>query len=90
MKRIIIKESSLPILKESQEEVTFYKFFSEAKDFIKDLLNDPLHAKPKEFFKNHGISRRMSLSMNLIMLMVNCNQCTLWNIEYQRRILRGK
>ena len=65
MKSIIIKESSLPILKESQEEVTFYKFFSEAKDFIKDLLNDPLHAKPKEFFKNHGISRSILINRML-------------------------
>lgn len=65
MKTIIINENCLPILKESQEEVTFYKFFTEAKAFIKGLMNDPLHAKPNGFFKNHGISRSILINRML-------------------------
>jgi hypothetical protein len=65
MKKIIINENKLTILKESQEEVTFYKFFVEVKNFMKDLLNDPINAKPKDFFKNHGISRSVLINRML-------------------------
>lgn len=65
MKKIIISESSLPLLKSCQEEVTFYKFFNELKEFIKSLLNDPLNAKVNDFFKNHGISRSVLINRML-------------------------
>ena len=65
MKRVIINETCLPLLKESQEEVTFFKFFTEVKDFIKCLLSDPLHAKPNDFFKAHGISRSVLINRML-------------------------
>lgn len=65
MKRVIINETCLPLLKESQEEVTFFKFFTEVKDFIKGLLSDPLHAKPNDFFKAHGISRSVLINRML-------------------------
>jgi hypothetical protein len=67
MKKIIINESSLQLLKESQEEeeVTFYKFFVELKEFIKNLLINPFYAKPSDFFKNNGISRSVLLNRML-------------------------
>lgn len=65
MKKIIINENSLLLLKESQEEVTFYKFFSEIKDFIKELLNNPLHPNLPTFFKNHGISKSVLINRML-------------------------
>ena len=57
MKRIVLTESQLLRLKESQEEVTYYKFFTEVKNFLKNLLEDPICAKCPQFFKDYGISR---------------------------------
>ena len=65
MVKIIINESKLPLLKESQEEVTFYKFFTESKNFIKELLINPLHPKIPDFFKNHGISKSILINRML-------------------------
>lgn len=65
MKKIIIKENALPLLKESQEEVTFYKFFNEAKTFLKELLNNPLHPNIPDFFKTHGISKSVLINRML-------------------------
>lgn len=58
--KIYLDESKLILIKESEkeEEVTFYKFFTEVKNFIKDLLDDPINAKPSGFFKKHGISKK--------------------------------
>ena len=60
--KIYLKEDKLILIKENEEKVTFYKFFTEVKNFIKDLLEDPIGAKPSEFFKNHGISRSILLN----------------------------
>lgn len=60
--RIYLKENSLLLLKESDDKVTFYQFFTEVKNFIQDLLDDPMGAKPSGFFKNHGISRSVLLN----------------------------
>lgn len=59
VKKIYINESQLQLIKESieNEEVTFYKFFSEAKEFIKGLLSDPFKKDISAFFREHGISR---------------------------------
>lgn len=65
MKKVIIKESALLLLKESQEEVTFYKFFNEAKAFLKELLNNPLHPNIPDFFKTHGISKSVLINRML-------------------------
>ena len=59
---IYINENKLPLLKESNEEVTFYEFFTKTKNFIKDLLSDPINAKPDNMFKSHGISRSALLN----------------------------
>ncbi len=56
--KVYITEDKLSLLKESQEEeVTFYSFFSNVKDFIKELLADPVNAKPNEFLKRRGFSK---------------------------------
>lgn len=57
--KIYINEDKLILIKEDkEEEVTFYKFFTEVKNFIKDLLDDPINAKPSSFFSSHGISKK--------------------------------
>ena len=57
--KIYINENKLILIKESKEEdVTFYKFFTEVKKFIQDLLDDPINAKPSGFFKDHDISKK--------------------------------
>lgn len=67
MKRttIYINEDSLRILKEDgerEEKVTFFKFLTEIKKFLKELLNDPIYAKPDMFFREHGISKSVLIN----------------------------
>ena len=57
MKTVIIREDKLMLIKESSDEVTFYQFFTELKNFIKDLLDDPIGAKPSSFFTSHSLNR---------------------------------
>ena len=67
MKKVIIDESKLLLIKENEEkeEVTFYKFFTEVKNFLKKLLDDPIDAKPSKFFKDNGISKKELLNKML-------------------------
>ena len=37
--KVIITEDKLNLLKESANEVTFYEFFTDVKNFISDLLD---------------------------------------------------
>jgi len=60
--KIYIKEDKLLLIKEDEEKVTFYKFFTEVKNFIQDLLDDPIGAKPSGFFKSHSISKSVLLN----------------------------
>ena len=62
---IIIKEDKLLLLKESSDEVTFFKFFTEVKNFLKDLLEDPIGANPSGFFASHGINKSLLLNKML-------------------------
>lgn len=55
--RIYISESKLHLLKESNDEVTFYSFFTNVKNFIQELLVDPINAKPNDFLRAHGFNR---------------------------------
>ena len=55
MKLIYIKESKVDVLKESEEELTFWRFFVEVKKFITDLLTDPIHARPSIVLVSHGL-----------------------------------
>jgi hypothetical protein len=66
MGRIVyLTENQLVTLSESKDEVTFYKFFNEVKNFIKNLLDDPVNAKPSSFFKEHNISKTKLLNKML-------------------------
>lgn len=56
-KTIYITENQLMRLSESKDEVTFFKFFTEVKNFIKKLLDDPVNAKLNQFFKDNNISK---------------------------------
>ena len=56
-KTIYITENQLMRLSESKDEVTFFKFFTEVKNFIKKLLDDPINAKLNQFFKDNNISK---------------------------------
>jgi len=64
--KIYLSENKLIMLKESEneekEEVTFYKFFTEVKNFLKKLLDDPINAKPGSFFKENNISKSKLLN----------------------------
>lgn len=60
--KIYITEDKLSLLKENSNEVTFYSFFVEVKNFISALLDDPIDAKPGVFFKEHGITRSALLN----------------------------
>lgn len=68
--KIIINENKLLLIKEAEEEkekeeVTFYKFFTEVKNFLKKLLDDPIGAKPSKFFKENDISKKKLLNKML-------------------------
>ena len=65
--KIIINEDKLLLIKESEnkEEVTFYRFFTDVKNFLKKLLDDPIGAKPGDMFKENGISRNDLLNKML-------------------------
>lgn len=61
--KVYINEDKLILIKEdNEEEVTFYKFFTEVKNFIKKLLDDPIDAKPSKFFSEHDISKKTLLN----------------------------
>jgi hypothetical protein len=59
---IYITESQTRLIAEANEEVTFYKFFTEIKNFLKEILADPIHGQPGEFFKLHSIGRSKLLN----------------------------
>lgn len=56
MKKVYINENKIKLLAESNDEVTFYEFLQNTKQFLKDLLKDPANAKVSELFIKHGIS----------------------------------
>ena len=55
MKLVYIKESKMDVLRESEEELTFWRFFVEVKKFITELLTDPIHARPSVVLVSHGL-----------------------------------
>ena len=63
--KVVLKEEKLLLLKESNDEVTFYKFFTEVKNFLKKLLVDPINAEPSDFIKSHGITKNDLLNKML-------------------------
>lgn len=52
-KKIYINENRLKALVESHEEITFFSFFNNIRNFLKDLLNDPINAEPSEELKRY-------------------------------------
>lgn len=67
MKKVIIDESKLLLIKENEEkeEVTFYEFFTAVKNYLKKLLDDPIGAEPSDLFKNNDISKSELLNKML-------------------------
>jgi hypothetical protein len=68
MRRIFyITEDKLHVLKEANEmeEVTFYSFFNKIKNFIKQLLHDPINSEPDKIFKLNGIGKTTLLKKML-------------------------
>lgn len=67
---IILPSNSIGLLKESQEEVTFFEFFNEIKKFIAKLLDDPINAMPSDFLVSHGFNckdlKNKLISLNII------------------------
>lgn len=57
-KVVYITESQLMRLREIRDEVTFYKFFTEVKNFLQDLLKNPMSADISDFLKEHGVSKQ--------------------------------
>lgn len=57
-KKIIISESQYRLLEEYQDEVTYYKFYTEVLKFLKELLSEPSKAEPSKVLKEHGITRQ--------------------------------
>lgn len=60
--KVIITEDKLNLLKESANEVTFYEFFTDVKNFISDLLDDPFGANVSQMLKTHGFNRSMLIN----------------------------
>jgi len=52
-KKIYINENRLKALVESHEEITFFSFFNNIRNFLKDLLNDPINAEPSDELKRY-------------------------------------
>lgn len=57
-RKVIINESQYKLFEEYQDEVTYYKFYTEVLKFLKDLLADPSSAQPSEVLQAHGINRK--------------------------------
>lgn len=53
MKTIIINKEKLNTLIESKEEITFYSFFVHVKNFLKQLLEDPVNAESSNELKTY-------------------------------------
>lgn len=66
----MLDESQVALLKEDKEEVTFFEFFTEVKKFIKDLLTNPIEARPSPFLVSiglrDGILREKLIDRNII------------------------
>lgn len=66
-KTIIISEAQLETLRKSMdminEEVTFYSFMSHIKSYLKELLTDPIYAKPDAFLVSNGLDGERALSL---------------------------
>lgn len=62
MATVYITEKQLKVIQESEKEVTFYEFFTEVKNYLKELLSNPIDAKVPDFFTKHGITKSKLLN----------------------------
>ena len=53
MKKIIIEEKRRKALVEAVAEVTYFSFFTQIKNFIRKLLQDPVHAEASDELKDY-------------------------------------
>ena len=76
MKVIYISENKIPevkrLLDESEEKMSFLFFYEQIRDFIKDLLNDPINAVPGQPLRIRGLHngklRKMLRDANIIQM----------------------
>lgn len=69
MRTIIVNEAQVNAIKENfdmiNEEVTFFSFMSHIKVYLKQLLTDPIYAKPDAFLLSNGLDGEKALSLLL-------------------------
>lgn len=68
MRRILIKEDSIPLIKkinEANSEVTLYNFVSQIKAFIKELLDNPINNELNDFWKYNGFNKTRLINLLL-------------------------
>jgi hypothetical protein len=67
MKTIIVNEAQMEALRKNMnmvnEEVTLFSFMSHIKAYLKQLLNDPIYAKPDAFLLSNGLDGERVLSL---------------------------
>lgn len=63
MKKVYINESQLSIIIDNKdEEVTFYDFFINIKNFLKDLMKKPTETNISDLFSNKGLTKDSLIS----------------------------
>ena len=76
MRKVYINEDSIPevkkLIEESEEKMSFLYFYEQIRDFIKDLLNDPMGAVPSKPLRIRGLHngklRKMLRDANIIQM----------------------
>jgi hypothetical protein len=74
MRIVYINENSIPevkkLIEESEEKMSFLFFFENVRDFIKDLLTDPIGAVPSKELRIRGLGngklRKMLRDANIL------------------------
>ena len=56
-RRIYISEDKIGVLSSSKDEMTYFKFQTEVKKFLRELLSNPINADITDYLKGRGISR---------------------------------
>jgi hypothetical protein len=82
MKTIYINENSIPgvksLLAESEEKMSFLFFYEQVRDFIKDLLTDPMGAVPSKPLRIRGLHngklRKMLRDAGIIQMKENIDE----------------
>ena len=82
MRKIYISEDRIPevkqLLDESEEKMSFLYFYEQVRDFIKDLLNDPIDAVPSKALRIRGLHngklRKMLRDANILIKKENIDE----------------